>query len=251
MVKQNLGELFIRNEAKIPSFNSKLITVTEVRMTPDLKTARVYVIPLGGVETKETVRILTENSHLVRKALSKRLDIKFLPKLTFVEDNSFEYAEKIEKIIKKNKENDKEKKDTIKTLAIHDKDVGSTEVQIGLLTDKIIKLSEHFKKFKKDKHSTLGLTKSVNKRKKLLTYLKKKNVLSYQKVIKTIKFKEIMFEIHKEELEVNGKKLSLETGKVARQADGAIIATLGETVVIATAVGAKKLMMDKTIFHYQ
>ena len=110
LVKQNLGELFIRNEAKIPSFNSKLITVTEVRMTPDLKTARVYVIPLGGIETKETVRILTENSHLVRRALSKRLDIKFLPKLTFVEDNSFEYAEKIEKIIKKNKENDKEKK---------------------------------------------------------------------------------------------------------------------------------------------
>jgi ribosome-binding factor A len=110
LVKQNLGELFIRNEAKIPSFNSKLITVTEVRMTPDLKTARVYVIPLGGVDTKETVRILTEYSHLVRRALSKRLDIKFLPKLTFIEDNSFEYAEKIEKIIKKNKEYDKEKK---------------------------------------------------------------------------------------------------------------------------------------------
>ena len=110
LVKQNLGQLFIRNEAKIPSINSKLITVTEVRMTPDLKTARVYVIPLGGKDTKETVRILTEYSHLVRKALSKRLDIKFLPKLTFIEDNSFEYAEKIEKIIKKNKENDKYKK---------------------------------------------------------------------------------------------------------------------------------------------
>ena len=110
LVKQSIGELFIRNEAKIPSINSKLITVTEVRMTPDLKTARVYVIPLGGVDTKETVKILTEYSHLVRKALSKRLDIKFLPKLTFVEDNSFEYAEKIEKIIRKNKEHDKEKK---------------------------------------------------------------------------------------------------------------------------------------------
>ena len=180
LVKQNLGELFIRNEAKIPSINSKLITVTEVRMTPDLKTARVYVIPLGGIDTKETVRILTEYSHLVRRALSKRLDIKFLPKLTFVEDNSFEYAEKIEKIIKKIKKMIK-KKDTIKSLATHSKDVGSTEVQIGLLTDKIIKLSEHFKKFKKDKHSTLGLAKSVNKRKKLLTYLKKKNVDSCKK----------------------------------------------------------------------
>ena len=111
LVKQNLGELFIRNEAKIPWINSKLITVTEVRMTPDLKTARVYVIPLGGIGTKQTVKILTEYAHLVRKALSKRLDIKFLPKLTFVEDNSFEYAERIERIIKKNKiDNDKEKK---------------------------------------------------------------------------------------------------------------------------------------------
>ena len=110
MIKQNLGELFIRDEAKIPLINSKLITVTEVRMTPDLKTARVYVIPLGGKEIKETVRILTEYAHLVRRTLSKRLDIKFLPKLTFVEDNSFEYAEKIEKIIKENNKNDKEKK---------------------------------------------------------------------------------------------------------------------------------------------
>ena len=110
LVKQNLGQLFIRNEAKIPLINTKSITVTEVRMTPDLKTARVYVIPLGGIDTKETVKILTEYAHLVRKALSKRLDIKFLPKLIFVEDNSFEYAEKIERIIKENKNNDKEKK---------------------------------------------------------------------------------------------------------------------------------------------
>ena len=110
LVKQNLGELFIRNEAKIPSINSKLITVTEVRMTPDLKTARVYVIPLGGIDTKETFSILTEYSHLVRRALSKRLDIKFLPKLTFVEDNSFEYAEKIENIIKEIKKKDVQKK---------------------------------------------------------------------------------------------------------------------------------------------
>ena len=108
--KQNVGERMNRNEAKITLINVKWMSVTEVRMTPDLKTARVYVIPLGGVDTKETVKILTEYSHLVRRALSKRLDIKFLPKLTFVEDNSFEYAEKIEKIIKKNKENDKEKK---------------------------------------------------------------------------------------------------------------------------------------------
>ena len=80
----------------------------------------------------------------------------------------------------------KKKNDTIKSLAIHDKDVGSTEIQIGLLTDKITKLADHFKSAKKDKHSSVGMTKSVNKRKKLLSYLKKKNSDSYQKVIKQL-----------------------------------------------------------------
>ena len=78
------------------------------------------------------------------------------------------------------------KKDIIKSLAIHSKDVGSTEIQIGLLTNKIFKLSEHFKSAKKDKHSSVGLAKSVNKRKKLLVYLKKKNSESYQKIIKQL-----------------------------------------------------------------
>ena len=110
MVKQNLGEIFIRNEAKIPLINTKVITVTEVRMTPDLKTARAYVIPLGGEGMTDMVSVLTEYSHLVRRALSKKLDIKFLPKLAFVEDNSYEYAEKIERLIKKNKDNETEKK---------------------------------------------------------------------------------------------------------------------------------------------
>ena len=110
LIKQGLGEIFIRNEAKILALNTNVITVTEVKMTPDLKSARVYVIPLGGKNTKKIVSILTEFSHLVRKALSKKLDIKFLPRLAFVEDNSFEYAEKIERLININKKNDAEKK---------------------------------------------------------------------------------------------------------------------------------------------
>ena len=106
LVKQNLGQIFIKNEAKIPSLNTKLITVTEVKMSSDLRSARAYVIPLGGKETKKTVNILTEFSYLVRKALSKKLDIKFLPRLYFVEDKSFDYAERIEKLIKENKRNE-------------------------------------------------------------------------------------------------------------------------------------------------
>jgi len=103
LVKQNLGQIFLRNEAKIPLLNTKLVTVTEVKMSNDLKSARAYVIPLGGKETKKTVNILTEFSYLVRKALSKKLDIKFLPRLYFVEDKSFDYAERIEALIKENK----------------------------------------------------------------------------------------------------------------------------------------------------
>ena len=71
----------------------------------------------------------------------------------------------------------------IKEVAIHDKDTGSSEVQIALLTEKIENLSEHIKQFKKDKHSSVGLLKAVNKRKKLLDYLKKNKMDSYKNVL--------------------------------------------------------------------
>ena len=70
-----------------------------------------------------------------------------------------------------------------KELATHEKDTGSSEVQIALLTDKIETLSKHIKQFKKDKHSSVGLLKAVNKRKKLLDYLKKNKVDSYKNVL--------------------------------------------------------------------
>ena len=70
-----------------------------------------------------------------------------------------------------------------KEVAIHDKDTGSSEVQIALLTEKIETLSKHMNLFKKDKHSSVGLLKAVNKRKKLLDYLKKNKVEKYKEVI--------------------------------------------------------------------
>jgi|TARA_B100001245_G_C22672249_1_gene328953 small subunit ribosomal protein S15 len=68
-------------------------------------------------------------------------------------------------------------------LAIHKKDTGSSEVQIALLTEKIESLSKHMKEFKKDKHSSVGLLKAVNKRKKLLDYLKRNKIDSYKNVL--------------------------------------------------------------------
>ena len=100
MIKQSLGQIFLRGEAKVPTLETNKITVTEVRMSADLKNARAYVIPLGGKDAENTVDLLTEFSYLVRKALSKKIDMKFLPKISFINDNSFDYAEKIEKLIK-------------------------------------------------------------------------------------------------------------------------------------------------------
>ncbi len=80
----------------------------------------------------------------------------------------------------------KSKKDIIKELALHEKDVGSTVVQIGLLSEKINKLADHFKKFKKDKHSSRGLAQSVNQRKRLLDYLRKSNSETYNNILKKL-----------------------------------------------------------------
>ena len=78
---------------------------------------------------------------------------------------------------------EKAKKEIIDSLKINSKDVGSSEVQIGLLSSKINNLSNHFKKNKNDKHSTKGLLKAVNMRKRLLEYLKKENLESYTKIL--------------------------------------------------------------------
>ena len=104
MIKQSLGQIFLKGEAKVPTLETNNITVTEVRMSPDLKNARAYVIPLGGKDSDKTVDLLTDFSYLVRKALAKKIRMKFLPRISFISDKSFDYAEKIEKLIKKTHE---------------------------------------------------------------------------------------------------------------------------------------------------
>ncbi len=74
-------------------------------------------------------------------------------------------------------------KKNITEVSLHEKDTGSSEVQIALLTNKIELLSKHVKQFKKDKHSSVGLLKAVNKRKKLLDYLKKNKIESYKNIL--------------------------------------------------------------------
>ena len=100
MIKQSLGMIFVRNEAKVPNLETNNITVTEVKMSQDLKIAKAFILPLGGKNSEETVEKLKEFSFLIRKVLSKKITIKFLPKILFRKDESFEYAEKIENLIK-------------------------------------------------------------------------------------------------------------------------------------------------------
>ena len=100
MIKQSLGMIFVKNEAKVPNLETNDITVTEVKMSQDLKIAKAYVLPLGGKDADEKIKILKDYSFLVRKTLSKKIFMKFLPKIIFTKDDSFEYAEKIENLIK-------------------------------------------------------------------------------------------------------------------------------------------------------
>ncbi len=100
MIKQALSMIFLREETKIPDLDTKSITVTEVKMSPDLKNAKIFVIPLGGKDTDKVIDKLKEFSFVIRKVLSKKIMIKFMPKLFFVNDDSFDYAEKIENLIR-------------------------------------------------------------------------------------------------------------------------------------------------------
>jgi len=83
----------------------------------------------------------------------------------------------------------KKSKETIDSLKINSKDVGSSEVQIGFLSKKIDDLAEHFKKNKNDKHSTRGLLRAVNQRKRLLKYLKNSNSESYKNILTKLKLR--------------------------------------------------------------
>ena len=83
-----------------------------------------------------------------------------------------------------------EAQEVIEKFGKNDKDTGSTEVQVALLTRRIEDLQEHFKNHKKDNHSRTGLLQIVSDRKKLLGYLKKKDPSSYQKLVKDLKIRD-------------------------------------------------------------
>ena len=103
-LKKILARLFLQQEIILPEIDTKLATITEVRVSPDLKYAKVFFMPLAGRETEKYTEILNDNALEIKKIASKQWTAKFMPNLNFVLDESFDYAEKIENLILKDKD---------------------------------------------------------------------------------------------------------------------------------------------------
>jgi ribosome-binding factor A len=98
-LKKIIANIFIKDKIILPSISTRNITITEVRVSPDLRHAKVYFIPLSGNKADLALEILNQFSYEVKKKVQPLWTAKFLPNLRFVIDRSFDYAEKIEKII--------------------------------------------------------------------------------------------------------------------------------------------------------
>ena len=102
-LKKILGRLFIQQNITLPEINTKLVTVTEVRVSPDLKNAKIFFMPLAGKNVDKFLEILNSYSFEIKKIASRHWTAKFMPNLNFILDQSFDYAEKIENLILKDK----------------------------------------------------------------------------------------------------------------------------------------------------
>ena len=102
-LKKILGRLFIQQNIILPEIDTKLITITEVRISPDFKYAKIFFMPLAGKEINKYLKILNEYALAIKKIASKEWTAKFMPNLKFVKDESFDYAEKIENHLMKDK----------------------------------------------------------------------------------------------------------------------------------------------------
>lgn len=99
-VRHILSELLARQEVHDEVVSASKISVTEVRMTPDLRHATAYVKPLLGAAEDDVVRALRQNTAFLQREVAKRLSLKFAPKLKFRKDESFAEADRIEELLR-------------------------------------------------------------------------------------------------------------------------------------------------------
>jgi ribosome-binding factor A len=100
LIRHELAEMLSRGDIHDPVVEAHLITVPEVRMSPDLRLATIYVMPLGGRDATDVVEALERNKRYVRGEISRRVNLKFAPEIRFRVDERFDEAERIEKLLR-------------------------------------------------------------------------------------------------------------------------------------------------------
>ena len=100
LIRHTLADMLSRGEVHDPIIEGHMITVPEVRMSPDLRVATVYVMPLGGRDTTEVVAALDRNKRFLRGEIARRVNLKFAPDIRFRADERFDEAERIEKLLR-------------------------------------------------------------------------------------------------------------------------------------------------------
>jgi len=100
LVRHALAEILSRGEVHDPVLEGHLITVPEVRMSPDLRMATIYVMPLGGRDAKDVLAALDRNKKFLRGEIAHRVNLKFAPDIRFMLDDRFDEAERIEKLLR-------------------------------------------------------------------------------------------------------------------------------------------------------
>jgi ribosome-binding factor A len=100
LIRHAMSDMLARGDVHDPVLEGHLITVPEVRMSPDLRMATVYVMPLGGRDIKEVIEALERNKRFLRGEIAHRVNLKFAPELRFRVDERFDEAERIEKLLR-------------------------------------------------------------------------------------------------------------------------------------------------------
>ena len=100
LIRHELADMLTRGDIHDPVIQAHLITVPEVRMSPDLRLATIYVMPLGGRDVEKVIEALDRNKRYVRGEIARRVNLKFAPEIRFRADERFDEAERIEKLLR-------------------------------------------------------------------------------------------------------------------------------------------------------
>ena len=98
LVRRSISDILVRNELYEEALTNVPITVSEVRCSSDLKLATVFVLPLGGKNSEEVIKSLAKHKGSIRKILGKNLNLKFVPDIRFIEDETFDQMDQTAKL---------------------------------------------------------------------------------------------------------------------------------------------------------